>query len=88
MSDLETPRFYLVFAESADENALMENFDAIRLREDMFIVYASMTRSEVYHAVRDLTDPNALMAAPLAAHPKFRGLAPGALKWLKQRSND
>ena len=88
MADADTPGFYLVFAEGADSAALHANFDAVRLREDLFIVYAAMTRSEVYHAVRDLTAPGALMAAPLAAHPKFRGMDAGALKWLKQRSND
>ena len=88
MNDTDSPRFYLVLAEAADPQALQANFDALCLRDDLYIVYSSMTRSEVYHAVRDLTAPQALMAAPLAGHPKFRGMPAGALKWLKQRSND
>jgi hypothetical protein len=81
-------RFYLVYAQAADAQALQANFDAVWLRDDLFAVHTRMTRSELYHAVRDLCVPDALLVAPLAAHPKFRGMAPGALKWFKQRSND
>ena len=88
MSESDTPRFYLLFAEDADETALHANFDAVELRPAMYVVHTTMTRSELYHAVRDLTLPKGLLVAPLAAHPKFRGMAAGALKWLKRRSND
>ena len=88
MESTHAPRFFLVLAEGADAHALQANFDAMSLREDLFAVHTRMTRSELYHAVRDLCLPAALLVAPLAAHPKFRGMTPGALKWFKQRSND
>lgn len=81
-------RFFLVFADGADERALQTNFDAVRLRDDLFAVHTRLSRSELYHAVRDLCLPDGLLVAPLSAHPKFRGMAPGALKWFKLRSND
>lgn len=88
MAEADAPCFYLLFAEGADEQALHANFDAVRMRADLYTVYTSMTRSELYHAVRDLTGPKGLLVAPLSAHPKFRGMDAGALKWLKRRSND
>ena len=45
-------------------------------------------RSPVYHAVKDLVPRDGpLLVAPLADTPKFKNLAPGALRWVRERQS-
>lgn len=82
----ETATLYLVFVEAFDEDALYAQFDAVCLRQGLFVIRSALDRSGLYHAVRDATRPVGLVVAPLAADPKFKGMAPGALKWVRARS--
>lgn len=43
--------------------------------------------SRVYHELKwSLGQEAALLVAPVAATPKLRGVAPGTLRWLRQRT--
>ncbi|KAA9009194.1 hypothetical protein [Histidinibacterium aquaticum] len=54
------------------------------LAEGMFLVRSERTLSKLYHAIKhQLPEDTALCVAPLADAPKFKGLAEGALKWLR-----
>ena len=45
------------------------------------------TLSRVYHELKwSLPDGAALLVVPAAAAPKFKGLAPGSLRWLRERA--
>jgi hypothetical protein len=48
------------------------------------MVRSERTLSRLYHAIKYQLPPDtALMVAPLAEAPKFKGMAEGALKWLR-----
>jgi hypothetical protein len=54
------------------------------LEPGLFMVRSERTLSRLYHAVkRQLPGGTALLVAPLAGPPKFKGMAPGALRWLR-----
>lgn len=53
------------------------------LADGLFLVRTAETRSELYHAVKRRTEPEKLLVAPLDGAPKFKGLAEGALKWVR-----
>jgi len=49
------------------------------------IVRTGMSRSKLYHAVkRQLGADLPLLVVPLADAPKFKGMAPGALTWVRE----
>ena len=55
------------------------------LEPGLFLVRSERTLSRVYHAVkRQLPADTALLVAPLAGAPKFKGMAAGALRWLRE----
>ena len=54
------------------------------LQPGMLLVRSERTLSRLYHAVkRQLPAGTALCVAPLAEAPKFKGMADGALKWIR-----
>ncbi len=54
------------------------------LEPGLFMVRSERSLSKLYHAVkRQLPRDTALLVAPLAGAPKFKGMAPGALAWLR-----
>lgn len=54
------------------------------LRPDLYLVQTGLTRSRLYHAIkRKLPPDTALLVAELAKAPKFKGMADGALKWVR-----
>ncbi|WP_424931070.1 hypothetical protein [Amaricoccus macauensis] len=54
------------------------------MAEGLFLVRSARTLSKLYHAVkRQLPADTALCVSPLSAPPKFKGMEPGALKWLR-----
>ncbi|POF29428.1 hypothetical protein [Roseibium marinum] len=55
------------------------------LSQQMVIVVTDLSRSKLYHAVkRQLGDDRPLLVAPLSQAPKFKGLASGSTKWVRQ----
>ena len=61
--------------------------DTHALNDGLFMVRSERTLSRLYHAIKwQLPDDTALAVAPLEAPPKFKGMAPGALKWLRAGS--
>jgi hypothetical protein len=53
----------------------------------LLLVDSSETLSRVFHELKwALAEGTPLLVAPLAATPKLRGLAPGTLRWLRERT--
>lgn len=77
-------RLYLVYVQGAERpDKAVGNLQAVRLAETLFLVRSAQTRSELYHAVKRRSAPGQLLVAPLDGDPKFKGMAAGALKWLR-----
>ncbi|WP_421121614.1 hypothetical protein ACE2AJ_09585 [Aquihabitans daechungensis] len=60
--------------------------DCIELTAGLLLVDTSLARSRLYHrlkAIQQTSDP--LLVAELTEPPKFKGMAPGALAWLRAR---
>lgn len=52
----------------------------------LVLVESEESLSRVYHELKwSLPEDAALVVAPLAARPKFKGLAPGTQTWLRER---
>lgn len=57
------------------------------LAPGLVFVDSEQHRSAVYHALKDaLPAGSALLVAELHEVPKFKGMAPGALAWARQRA--
>jgi hypothetical protein len=54
----------------------------------LLLVESDETLSRVFHELKWAlgTEDAPLLVAPLAATPKLRGLAPGTLSWLRERT--
>lgn len=59
--------------------------DLVELAPGLYLTESTRTRSQVYHAIKWRLQPGRLLVAPLADDPKFMGMAPGVLKWLRAR---
>jgi hypothetical protein len=60
--------------------------DLFVLAPGLVLVDSEHTRSEVYHGLKHaLPEGSALLVAPLAEAPKFKGMASGAGSWLRAR---
>ena len=59
--------------------------DLVELAPGLYLTESARTRSQVYHAIKRRFSPRRLLVAPLADDPKFKGMAPGALAWLRSR---
>jgi hypothetical protein len=53
------------------------------LRPGLALIDSDESRSTVYHALKDVVGDGALLVAPLTDAPKFKGVAPGALRWVR-----
>lgn len=60
--------------------------DSFELAPGLHLVASTLTRSQLYHRIKREVAPGRLLVAPLADAPKFKGMAPGALRWLRARS--
>jgi hypothetical protein len=53
----------------------------------LLLVDSDESLSRVYHELKwSLADGSALLVAPVGGTPKLRGVAPGTLRWLRQRT--
>lgn len=59
--------------------------DLVELAPGLYLAESSCTRSQLYHALKRRFAPRRLLVAPLADDPKFKGMAPGAMAWLRGR---
>lgn len=59
--------------------------DLVELAPGLYLTESERTRSQVYHAIKWRLNPGKLLVAPLADDPKFKGMAPGVLSWLRAR---
>ncbi len=59
--------------------------DLLELAPCLYLTESVRTRSQVYHAIKWRLQPRRLLVAPLADDPKFKGMAPGVLSWLRAR---
>ena len=83
-------KLYLLWTDPAGE--LPDGFDfhgdAHPLAEGMWLVRTELRRSRIYHQIKwQLEEGAPLLVAPMIdnAHgwPKFKGMAAGALAWLR-----
>lgn len=76
---------YLVFLDP-DPALTASTEQCVALGSGLYVCYSALTRSRFYHALKVAHDPARLLVAPLAGDPKFKGMAEGALKILRQQS--
>ena len=58
--------------------------DWFQLSDDLFVFDADLTPSKLYHRIKwNLNHDGPLLVAPMDGRPKFKGMRPGALKWLQ-----
>ena len=82
----DTPSLYLAWFDAGEEDAPEFDLHAehVALRDGLYLFRTALTRSKLYHAIkRRLPDDAPLLVAPLADAPKFKGMADGALKWVR-----
>jgi hypothetical protein len=61
--------------------------DLFELRPGLLLVDSGLHLSPLYHRIKWALPPgSALLVAPLAGPPKFKGMDAGAVKWLRARS--
>tara|TARA_A100001391_G_scaffold185326_2_gene153868 strand:- start:638 stop:952 length:315 start_codon:yes stop_codon:yes gene_type:complete len=93
-TDAGTPTLYLLWHDpaAAPEGPLDLHLDfggdAHPLADGLWLVRSDLTRSKLYHRIKgQLPQGAALACAPLddtpEGWPKFKGMAPGALAWLR-----
>ncbi|MEH6664480.1 MAG: hypothetical protein V7678_06485 [Brevundimonas sp.] len=80
---VEGSRPYLVHID-ASADIVFPASQVCRLADGLYLVVSALTRSRLYHRIkRQLPSDAALLVAPLADAPKFRGMAPGALAFTR-----
>ena len=62
--------------------------DLVELAPGLYLTESARTRSQVYHAIKWRYSPGRLLVAPLADDPKFKGMRPGVLAWLRARKRE
>lgn len=57
-----------------------------QLATGLTLVESKLTRSRLYHLVKwSLPEGTPLLVAAVDGEPKFKGMAPGSLAWLRSR---
>lgn len=82
-----TDALYVVHVEGGSRaDAVPAKTESMTLSDGLFLVRTSATRSQLYHALKRRVQPDALFVARLDGVPKFKGMAEGALKWVRGAS--
>lgn len=76
---------YLVDIECASLPAPGSDAAVCELAPGLYLVESALTPSRLYHAWKRRHTPTRLLVARLSEAPKFKGMAPGALAWLRAR---
>lgn len=75
---------YLVYLKGAtDPDQIHAVTEAFHLNDYLYLARSDQPQSKLYHAIKHQTNPKSLLLADLAAHPKFKGMTEGSLKWLR-----
>lgn len=82
------PTLYIVYLEADAAPEPAREGELLPLAPGLYLATTSRTRSQLYHALKRRYAPARLLVAPLADAPKFKGMRPGALKWLRARARD
>lgn len=82
---IPAPHLYLVHLDADARPDDADPLGLVGLAPGLYLVATGLDRSRLYHTVKRRYAPRRLLVAPLAAAPKFKGMAPGALKWLRAR---
>ncbi|MFN4296296.1 MAG: hypothetical protein ACK4FB_05600 [Brevundimonas sp.] len=78
------PRPYLVHV-APDGDITFPATAVCRLADGLYIVVSALTRSRLYHRIKREASPGAaLLVAPLAEAPKFKGMSRGALAFTRE----
>jgi hypothetical protein len=79
------PALYLIHFDPDADVVDAPPADAVQLAPGLYLAASPATRSQVYHAWKRRYGPAQLLVAPLSDAPKFKGMAPGALAWMRRR---
>ena len=83
MTDAQN-ELYLVYLRDPERALDISEFEGLRQLDDrLYLLQTGEDRSRVYHAMKRACGPAGLLVAPLSEAPKFKGMAGGALKWLR-----
>ena len=85
MQDGAATKLYLVYLDVDVARHPEPSPDLLELAPCLYLTESARTRSQVYHAIKWRLQPRRLLVAPLADDPKFKGMAPGVLSWLRAR---
>ena len=80
---------YLVWIETEIEiePEVRLALDFFELQPGLLLIDSDLTRSKLYHRIKwALPKDTALLCAPLADAPKFKGMETGALNWVRARN--
>jgi hypothetical protein len=84
---VEGRQLYLVhfrLAPGADLPELDFHGDGRALADDLLLIWSDLSQSKLYHRIKwQLPDDTPLIVATLNEAPKFKGMASGALAWLR-----
>ena len=79
----ESRRAYLVHIDHAGDITFPAK-KVCKLSDGLYLVISALTRSRLYHRIkRQLPPGTALLVAPLAEAPKFKGMSRGALAFTR-----
>ncbi|NZA25687.1 hypothetical protein H0E84_04770 [Luteimonas sp. SJ-92] len=77
---------YIVYLEASALPGPIDPAGMLELAPGLFLTETGQTRSQLYHDVKRRFRPDRLLVAPLADAPKFKGMAAGALAWVRSRA--
>ena len=80
-----TAILYLVYLDTDLARHPEPSPDLVELAPGLYLTESGRSRSQLYHAIKWRFEPGRLLVAPLADEPKFKGMRPGALAWLRAR---
>ncbi|ODA68733.1 hypothetical protein A7A08_00565 [Methyloligella halotolerans] len=79
-----TALYIVAFDPAAENDGTLGGADAMKLRPGLYLVRTAASQSRLYHSVKRQARPNSLFVGRLDGDPKFKGMAEGALRWLRQ----
>lgn len=75
---------YLVWADTDEPPDLDELGPGIELAPRLHLIESELTQSRLYHLVKwSLPTDTPLLVACVDEPPKFKGMVPGATKWVR-----
>lgn len=81
--DTEDRRPYLIHIGDAADITIPAQ-QVCKLADGLYLAVSALSRSRLYHRIkRQLPQGAALLVAPLADAPKFKGMSPGALTFAR-----